>query len=126
MSEDLPMKHEEQLFMVISLVKARRSRAANWLMKRFGNLLLHDDLRSLKKMGTCLRFMEVLDRSSSRFKVAYSEGLRISVLQSAGPFPLELAKASADAFSASIKRPVNITESDKTGGRHEESVGVKS
>jgi exopolyphosphatase / guanosine-5'-triphosphate,3'-diphosphate pyrophosphatase len=126
MSEDLPMRHEDQLFMAISLVKARRSRAANWLMKRFGNLLLHDDFRSLKKMGTCLRLMEVLDRSSARFKVTYSEGLRISLSESADHFPFELARASAVAFSASIKRPVNITESNKAGGRRGESIEVKT
>jgi len=125
MNQDLPMTHEDQLFMAISLVKARRPRAANWLMKKFGSLLLQDDLRSLRKMGSCLRLMEVLDRSSAHFKVTFSEGLRISILEGAEPFPTELLRTSAEALSSSIKRSVTITESNKIR-RKEKSVEVET
>jgi exopolyphosphatase/pppGpp-phosphohydrolase len=126
MNQDVPMKHEDQLFMAISLVKARRRRAANWLMKKFGSLLLHDDLRSLRKMGSCLRLMEILDRSSAHFKVAFSDGLRISVLQGEDPFPMELARASAEAFSSAIKRPVSIVGTGRAEKRLEVPVEVES
>jgi exopolyphosphatase/guanosine-5'-triphosphate,3'-diphosphate pyrophosphatase len=125
MSEDLPMSHEDQLFMVVSLVKARRPRTANWLMRRYGGMLARDDIKSVRKMGAALRLMEILDRSGAHVKVAYSGGLRISVLESEGPFPLELAKTSALALSASIKRPIAISVSAKEGERRAESVRVE-
>ena len=125
MNEDLPMNHQDQLFMAVSLVKARRPRAASWLVGRFGDILLRDDLKALKKMATCLRLLEILDRSSSRYKVSFSGGVRIAVSDSAGPFPMELATAAADAFSLSIRKPVMIALKSSTGKRDEESVAVK-
>lgn len=121
MSADLPMSHKDQLFMAISQVKARRSRTANWLLRRYWSMVSREDAKSVKKMGACLRLMEVLDRSNTQFRVAYSGGIRISITDSRGPFPLELARASALAFSTLIKRPVSIFVSAK---EREEQAGI--
>ena len=118
MSEDLPMSHEDQIFMATSLVRARRARSANWLVRKYGGMMSRDDVKSLKKMGTCLRLMEVLDRAGAQIRVAYSGGLRISVIDSRWPFPLELARSSALNLSTSIKRPVSIFTSAKEKERH--------
>ncbi len=108
MSEDLPLDLQDQLFMVISLVRAKRPRTANWLLERYGSLLRGDDFKSVRKMGACLRLMEILDRSSARFRVSYSAGVRILVTESDGPFPLELARTSALALSTAIKTQVSV------------------
>jgi exopolyphosphatase / guanosine-5'-triphosphate,3'-diphosphate pyrophosphatase len=125
MSEDLPMSHEDQLLMAISVVRARRPRTANWLVGRYGSVLAHD-AKQVKKLGACLRMMEVLDRSRAQFRVAYSGGLRISVFQSEGPFPLELARMAALTFSSAIKKPVTIFVSAKERERHAGLVKVGS
>ena len=117
MSEDLPMSHEDQLLAAVSVVRARRPRTANWLVRRYGSVLVHDT-KQVKKLGACLRLMEVLDRSKAQFRVAYSGGLRISVMQSEGPFPLELARMAALALSTAIKKPVTIFVSAKERERH--------
>jgi len=125
MSEDLPMGHEEQLLAALSVVRARRPRAANWLSRRYGAFLAHD-VRRVKKLGACLRLVELLDRSRAQYRVAYSGGLRISILQSEGPFPVELARVDALALSSVVKRPVNIYVSAKERERHAGLVKVGS
>jgi exopolyphosphatase/guanosine-5'-triphosphate,3'-diphosphate pyrophosphatase len=125
MSEDLPMRHEDQLLAALSVVRARRPRAANWLVRKYSAFLTHDE-RRVKKLGACLRLVEMLDRSKAQYRVAYSGGLRISVLQSEGPFPLELSKAVALALSSVVKRPVTISVSSKERERHAGLVKVES
>jgi len=113
MGEDLPMSHEDQLLLAITLVRARRSRTANWLLERFGPLMARDDPRSVRRMGAALRLMEVLDRSSARFVTSFSGGLRVGVMASDSPFPLGLAKTSAATLSQAIKKPVSVSLSQK-------------
>lgn len=117
MSEDLPMSHEEQTLMSVSLVRARRPRAANWLMRRYQSMLPHD-AKLVRKMGACLRLLEVLDRAGAQFQVAYSKGLRMSIAESKGPFPLELARTASLGLSTSIRTPVTIFVSPKERERH--------
>ena len=121
MSEDLAMSHEDQILMSISLVRARRSRTANWFLRKYGGPLSHGDVKAVRKMGACLRLMEILDRSGASFKVSFSGGLRINVIGSEGPFPLELVRNAALAFSAAIKRNVFVAVSVKEGRRNEEA-----
>ena len=117
MSEDMPMSHEDQLLAALSVVRARRPRTANWLMRRYRDVL-SDDAKVVKKMGACVRLLEVLDRAKAQFRVAYSGGLRISVIASDGPFPLELARMAALVLSSAVKRPVTIFVSAKERERH--------
>ena len=124
MSEDLPLSHEDQLLLVISVIRARRPRTANWLMRRYNTVLARDS-KLVKKMGACLRLIEVLDRSKSQFRVAYSGGLRISITQNGGPFPLELARMAALSLSSSINKPVTIFASAKERERHAGLVKVE-
>ena len=125
MSEDLPMSHQDQLLAALSVVRMRRPRTANWLARKYVAVLGHEEKR-LKKLGACLRLMEVLDRSKAQFRVAYSGGLRISVVQSEGPFPLELARMAALTLSSVIKRPVTIFVSSKERERHAGLVRAES
>ncbi len=108
MSEDLPLSHEDQLFMAMSLVRARRPRTANWLMDRYGRLLSRGDSKMVRKMGTCLRLVEIMNLAPVQVRVTYSNGFRISVLENGDRFPFGVARAAADALSASIKRPITI------------------
>ena len=125
MSEDLPMSHRGQLLAALSVVRARRPRTANWLARRYRNVV-SDDEKLLKKMGACVRLLEVLDRARAQFRVAYSGGLRISVVGSEGPFPLELARIAALGLSSAIKRPVTIFVNAKERERHAGLVKVGS
>jgi len=125
MSEDLPIRHEDQLLVALSVVRARRPRAANWLVRKYGAFLAHDE-RRVKKLGACLRLIEMLDRSKAQYRVAYSGGLRISVVQSEGAFPLELAKLATLALTSVIKRPVTILISAKERERQAGLVKVES
>jgi len=124
MSEDLPMRHEDQLLFALSVVRARRPRAANWLVRKYGDFLAHDE-RRVKKLGACLRLLEMLDRSKAQYRVAYSGGLRIIVTQSEGTFPLELARMAVLALSSVVKRPVTISVSSKERERHAGLVRVE-
>lgn len=124
MSEDLPMSHEDQLLLAVSLVRARRPRTANWLARKYDEVMSHDS-KLVKKLGGCLRLLEVLDRSKAQFRVAYSGGLRISVVESVGPFPLELARMAALSLSSSIRKPVTIFVSAKERERHAGLVKVE-
>jgi len=117
MSEDLPMSHADQLLVALSVVRARRPRTANWLVKKYEEVLGHDD-RRVKKLGACLKLMDLLDRSKAQFRVAYSGAVRISVLQNEGPFPLELARMAALTLSSVIQKPVTIFVSAKERERH--------
>jgi exopolyphosphatase / guanosine-5'-triphosphate,3'-diphosphate pyrophosphatase len=125
MSEDLPMSHEDQLLVALSVVRARRPRTANWLLKKYGAVLAHDE-RRVKKLGACLRLMEVLDRSKARFRVTYSGGVRISVAQSDDPFPLQLTQMAALTLSSVIKRPVSVVVSPKERERYAGLIKVES
>ena len=124
MSEDLPMSHEDQLLMAISVVRSRKSRTGNWFARQYSDVL-SDDSKMLKMMGSCLRLLEILAKSKAQFRVAYSEGLRISIIGSEGPFPLELARMSALALSAAIKKPVTIFVGAKERERHAGLVKVE-
>jgi len=111
--------------MAVSVVKARRSRTANWLMRRYDDVLSHD-AKLVKKLGACLKLIEILDRSKAQYRVAYSGGLRISIIASKGPFPLELARMAALAFASAIKKPVTIFVSARERERHAGLVKVGS
>ena len=113
MSEDLPMSHEDQLLMSLSLVRDRKPRIANWLVRRYGFLLSSKDAKSVRQMGACLRLMEILERSSANVSVAYSKGFRISISDSEEAFPINLARMAAEALSTSIKNPVSVTKAPK-------------
>ena len=125
MSEDLPMSHADQLLVALSVVRARRPRTANWLLRKYGAVLAHDD-RRVKKLGACLRLMEVLDRSKAHYRVSYSGGVRISVAQSEEPFPTEFSKMAALTLSSVIKRPVTITISPRDRERYAGLVKVEN
>jgi len=125
MSEDLPMNHEDQLLLATALVRARRPRTANWLARKHDSVLSYD-ARLVKKLGACIRLMEVLDRSKAQFRVAFSGGLRVSIVGSNEPFPLELARNAALAMSAAIKKPVTVFASAKERERHAGLVQVES
>ena len=125
MSEDMPVSHEDQLLAALSVVRARRPRTANWLVRKYRDVLA-DDEKLVKKTGACVRLLEVLDRARAQFRVAYSGGLRISVVASEGPFPLELARMAALGLSAAIKKPVTIFVSAKERERHAGLVKVGS
>jgi exopolyphosphatase / guanosine-5'-triphosphate,3'-diphosphate pyrophosphatase len=125
MSEDLAMSHGDQLLVALSIVRARRPRTANWLMRRYADVL-SDDGKLVKKLGACVKLLEVLDRARAQFRVAYSGGLRISVVTSEGPFPLELARMAALTLSAAVKKPVTIFVSAKERERHAGLVKVGS
>jgi exopolyphosphatase / guanosine-5'-triphosphate,3'-diphosphate pyrophosphatase len=125
MSEDMPLSHEDQFLMAVSVVRARRPRTANWLVRKYDSVLARD-VKIVKKMGACLRLMEVLDRSKAQFRVAYSGGLRVSIIQNEGPFPLELARMAALGLSSAIKKPVTIFVSAKERERHAGLVKVGS
>jgi len=117
MSEDLPMPHEDQLLAALSVVRGRRPRTANWLARRYKDVL-SDDEKLVKKLGACMKLVDVLDRSRAQFRVAYSSGLRISVVGSEGPFPLELARMAALGLSSAIRKPVTIFVGAKERERH--------
>ena len=125
MNEDLPMSHEDQLLLAVSLVRARRPRTANWLARKYSEVLA-DDPREVRKLGSCLRLLEVLDRSGTQFRVAYSGGLRISLIGSKGPFPMEVARNAALLFSSAIRKPVTIFASAKERERHAGLVKAES
>jgi len=125
MSEDLPMSHADQLLAALAVVRARRPRTANWLIRKYRGVLGHED-RMVKKLGACVKLMDVLDRSKSAFRVAYSNGLRISVVQNEGPFPLELARMAALNLSSTINKPVTVFVSAKERERHAGLVKVGS
>ena len=125
MSEDLPMSHEDQLLTALSVVRARRPRTANWLLKKYGAVLAHDE-RRVKKLGACLRLLEALDRSRARLRVTYSGGVRISVAHSDDPFPLELTRMAALTLSSVIKKPVSVIVSPKERERYAGPIKVES
>jgi len=119
------MSHRDQLLMALSVVRARRPRTANWLMRRYDGVFSLD-AKLVKRLGACLKLMEILDRSRAQYRVAYSGGLRISVIASKGSFPLELARIAALAFASAIKRPVAVFVSAKERERHVGLVKVGS
>ena len=125
MSEDMQLSHADQLLAALSVVRARRPRTANWLMRRYGDVLAEDS-KLVKKLGACVRLLEVLGRSGAEFRVAYSGGLRISVVSSEGPFPLELARMAALGLSSAVKKPVTIFVGAKERERHAGLVKVGS
>jgi hypothetical protein len=94
-------------------------------VRKYANALAYDT-KQVKKLGACLRLMEVLDRSRAQFRVAYSGGLRISVLQNDGPFPMELARMAALTLSTAIKKPVTIFVNARERERHAGLVKVRN
>jgi exopolyphosphatase/guanosine-5'-triphosphate,3'-diphosphate pyrophosphatase len=125
MSEDLAMSHEDQLLLAISLVRARRPRTANWLAMEHGPMIRRDDLKSVRKMGTCIRLLEILVRTTAQLRVTYSGGLQIRVIGDVSKFPSRLARISAESLSSAIKRPVKIVVSPEERSTRLEPLKVK-
>ena len=127
MDEDSALSHREQLLGALSVIELRKARSANWLYSKYKSLLKPGSDKMIERMASLSRFLEVIARTDSRLRVAFSEGgsrisLQIATLVPETKFPNKILSHSLTELGNELdrfieykvkwdqKRPVNSTE----------------
>lgn len=103
------LSHREQLVMTLSIIHARKEKAANWLASRYRSILEPQNRRSIEKVSACLSMSAILERGKLNVKLGI-RGSKIdmrlvptSMKQAVPPTVLSAAvKKFEDAFGVSV------------------------
>jgi exopolyphosphatase/guanosine-5'-triphosphate,3'-diphosphate pyrophosphatase len=64
--EDIPLNHNDQLVLGLSLVHARHAKTSDWLFSRYKTILSQQDKISMKKISALIILRKVLERTKSK------------------------------------------------------------
>ncbi|HKX82061.1 MAG TPA: Ppx/GppA phosphatase family protein [Nitrososphaera sp.] len=56
------LSHREQLILALSIIHARKEKAASWLISRYRSILEPQNKRSIEKVSACLELSTILER----------------------------------------------------------------
>ena len=84
MDEDMPLNHEDQLVLGLSLVHARHTKTSEWLFTRYKTILSQQDRWAMKKISALITLRKVLERTKSKVEIKQhgSRILEITITQS--------------------------------------------
>lgn len=64
--EDIPLNHNDQLVLGLSLVHARHTKTSDWLFARYKTILSQQDKISMKKISALITLRKILERTKSK------------------------------------------------------------
>jgi exopolyphosphatase/guanosine-5'-triphosphate,3'-diphosphate pyrophosphatase len=76
MDEDVPLDHNDQLVLGLSLVHARHTKTSDWLFARYKTILSQQDRISFKKISVLITLRKILERTKSKVELKL-HGMRI-------------------------------------------------
>lgn len=76
MDEDMPLDHNDQLVLGLSLVHARHTKTSDWLFARCKTILSQQDRISIKKVSVLITLRKILERTKSKVELKL-HGMRI-------------------------------------------------
>ena len=76
MDEDMPLDHNDQLVLGLSLVHARHTKTSDWLFARYKTILSQQDRISFKKISVLITLRKILERTKSKVELKL-HGMRI-------------------------------------------------
>ena len=76
MDEDIPLNHDDQLVLGLSLVHARHTKTSDWLFARYKTILSQQDKISMKKISALITLRKILERTTSKIDLK-QHGTRI-------------------------------------------------
>ena len=76
MDEDMPLNHNDQLVLGLSLVHARHTKTSDWLFTRYKTILSQQDKISMKKISALITLRKILERTKSKVELK-QHGTRI-------------------------------------------------
>lgn len=76
MDEDIPLNHNDQLVLGLSLVHARHTKTSDWLFARYKTILSQQDKISMKKISALITLRNILERTKSKIDLK-QHGTRI-------------------------------------------------
>lgn len=84
MDEDIPLDHNDQLILGLSLVHARHAKTSDWLFARYKTILTQQDRISVKKISTLITLRKILERTKSKIDLKQhgTRILEITIIQS--------------------------------------------
>jgi exopolyphosphatase / guanosine-5'-triphosphate,3'-diphosphate pyrophosphatase len=74
--EDIPLNHDDQLILGLSLVHARHAKTSDWLFTRYKTILSQQDKISMKKISALITLRKILERTKSKIDLK-QHGTRI-------------------------------------------------
>lgn len=69
MDQDVPLGHDDQLVLGLSLVHARHSKTSDWLFARYRTILSPQDKISIKKISILIILRKILQRTKSKVEL---------------------------------------------------------
>jgi exopolyphosphatase/guanosine-5'-triphosphate,3'-diphosphate pyrophosphatase len=66
MDRDIPLNHNDQLVLGLSLVHTRHTKTSDWLFTRYKTVLFPQDRLSIKKISTLITLRKILERTNSK------------------------------------------------------------
>ncbi len=69
MDEDMPLEHDDQLVLGLSLVHARHAKTSDWLFSRYKTILSPQDKISMKKISVLITLKKILERTKSKVEL---------------------------------------------------------
>jgi Exopolyphosphatase len=113
------LSHREQLILALSIIHARKEKAADWLISRYRSLLEPQNRDSIEKISACLVMSAILERAKLNVRLAI-RGKKIDMRMAPSstrkfvPSTLlaEAVKKFEDAFEISVNCSI-VTEGER-------------
>ena len=119
MDEDMPLAHDDQLVLGLSLVHARHTKTSDWLFSRYKTILSQQDKISMKKISVLITLKKILERTKSKvdLKLHGSRIVEIIITQSRSTQTF-LLKDALRKFESAFDVKVILSVHQYSGSTH--------
>jgi hypothetical protein len=110
------LSHREQLILALSIVHAKKEKAADWLFSRYRAILQPQNKDSVEKISACLILSTILERCRANTRLSFrGKKVMMKIMPPARQFLPSMLLASAvknfeQAFDLSVNRSEELVK----------------
>ena len=120
------LSHREQLILALSIVHARKEKAADWLFSRYRSLMEPQNKKSIEKISACLALSEILERTGANAKLSI-KGKKVDIRIMPPPrqfVPATLVASAVKNFERAFDVSVGCTVEQAAFAKLKENIGA--
>jgi exopolyphosphatase / guanosine-5'-triphosphate,3'-diphosphate pyrophosphatase len=110
------LTHSEQLILALSIMHTKKSKIANWLFKRYDQILRSQDKKTIERTSACLVILSILERNKCTIKLTFYNEKKIIIAimlddDDNGKFPEMLFSNAVKNFESTFNVDVDFSVS---------------